>query len=90
MNGVKSPKIEAVKVVKILSTHGNVTRKIVNIATIRGANENVWSWIDVSVWIRLIPTPTLIATVSIGVTIHISVVSAADIRDVINASSIIF
>lgn len=89
MNRVRSPKIEAVKVVKILSTHGKVIKKITNMATILGANENVWSWIDVRVWIRLIMTPTMMATASIGATIHINVVSAPCMRDVTNASSII-
>ena len=88
MNGVKSPKTEAVNVVRILSSHGNVTKNTTNIATIRGAKENVWSWIEVSVWIRLIATPTMIATASIGATIHMSVVSAPCMRDVIKASSI--
>ncbi|HEX3101064.1 MAG TPA: hypothetical protein VHQ01_04705, partial [Pyrinomonadaceae bacterium] len=89
MNGVRSPKIEAVNVVKILSTQGKVIKKITNMATIRGAKEKVWSCIDVRVWIKLIMTPTTMATTSIGATIHISVVRAPCIRDVTNASSII-
>lgn len=88
MNGVKSPNIEAVKVVSTRKIQGNVTRKIRKIATMRGANENVWSWIDVSVWIRLITTPTTIAAISIGATIHIKVVKAPCISEVISASFI--
>ena len=88
MNGVKSPKIEAAKVVSTRKIQGKVIRKTRNIATMRGANENVWSCMEVRVWIKLITTPTTIATISIGATIHISVVSAPCMRDVINASFI--
>lgn len=88
MNGVKSPKIEAANVVSTRKIQGKVIRKTRNIATIRGANENVWSCMEVRVWIRLITTPTTMATISIGATIHMSVVKAPCIRDVISASFI--
>jgi hypothetical protein len=85
---VKSESIDDVNVIKTRSIQGKVTRKTVKIAMTRGANENVWSWIDVRVWMRLTTTPTSIATASIGPTIHISVVRAFCIIDVTKASFI--
>lgn len=41
MNGAKSPKIEAVKVVNIWSIQGNVRRNTTKIAITRGAKEKV-------------------------------------------------
>ena len=41
MNGVKSPKIEAAKVVKILRSQGKLIKKTRNMATILGAKEKV-------------------------------------------------
>ncbi len=43
MNGEKSPKIDAVNVVKTRKIHGKASKKTANIAMTRGANENVWS-----------------------------------------------
>jgi hypothetical protein len=90
MNGVKSPKIEAAKVVRTRRIHGNDIRNTVKIAITRGANENVWSWIDVSVWIRLTTIPTTMAAARIGPTIHKRVERAFCISDVTRASFMIF
>ena len=49
MYGLKSPNSVAVNDTSTRSAHGKVTRNTANIAAARGANENVWSWIDVSV-----------------------------------------
>lgn len=49
MNCEKSLKIEDVKVIKIRKIQGNINRKTPKITITRGANENVWSWIEVSV-----------------------------------------